>query len=323
MPRFLRSRRDQISALITAPFALWAFVRATGVGLGFPLLGVIAFTPVVALFSPVAVVVALVLRARVIAAIAAVAAGVLGAVVLPRGTDGPQVASADTPGTTLVVMTANLYIGAADIPAILRLARERRVDVLSVQELTPEAVARFDAANVRELFPGRVLEPRTGGAGGGLLARHALRPVSTAAIQGHEQPEATLTLPGGRELRIQAVHPISPVAGDRVAEWRDELDSLGAPNARDGTPRVLAGDFNATLDHRELRRLLDRGFYDAADALGMGLHTTWPAIGPVIGLLTLDHILLPPEIKVRSMTLHDIGSDHRAIIAELVLSPSS
>jgi endonuclease/exonuclease/phosphatase (EEP) superfamily protein YafD len=318
----LRSRRDQISAIITAPFALWAAVRATGVGLGFPLLGVIALTPIVALFSPVAVVVALVLRTRLTAAVAAVAAGVLAASVLPRGAEGPQVASADTPGTALVVMTTNLWRGEADAGAILRLAREHRVDVLSVQELTTEAVARLDAAGVRDLFPARVLEPRTGGAGGGLLARHALRPVSTAAVEGHEQPEVTLTLPGGRDVRIQSVHPISPVSGDRVAEWRRQLGSLGEPHARDGTPRVLAGDFNATLDHRELRRLLARGFYDAADAAGQGLHTTWPAAGPVVGLLTLDHVLLPPEIKVRSVTLHDIGSDHRAVIAELVLSPS-
>lgn len=321
MPRPLRSRRSQISAVVTAPFALWAAVRATGVGLGFPLLGAIALTPIVALLSPLAVIVAFVLRARVIAAIAAVAAAVLAAIVLPRGAEGPQVASADAPGTTLVVMTANLWLGKADVAAILRLAREHRVHALSVQELTPEAVARLDAAGVRDLFPARVLEPRTGGAGGGLFARHALRAVSTAAIDGHEQPEATLALPGGRELRIQSVHPASPVSGDRVAQWRRQLDSLGEPHARDGTPRVLAGDFNATLDHRELRRLLDRGFYDAADATGEGLHTTWPAAGPVVGLLTLDHILLPPEIKVRSVTVHDIGSDHRAVVAELVLSP--
>ena len=32
--------------------------------------------------------------------------------------------------------------------------------------------------------------------------------------------------------------------------------------------RILAGDFNATLDHAELRRLIGRGYHDAAEQAG-------------------------------------------------------
>lgn len=36
--------------------------------------------------------------------------------------------------------------------------------------------------------------------------------------------------------------------------------------------------------------------------------------------MTLDHILVPPLLKVRRVTVHTIpGSDHRAVIAELVV----
>ena len=38
----------------------------------------------------------------------------------------------------------------------------------------------------------------------------------------------------------------------------------------DGPPRILAGDFNATLDHALLRRLLATGYVDAADRDGRG-----------------------------------------------------
>jgi endonuclease/exonuclease/phosphatase (EEP) superfamily protein YafD len=320
MRRIPRSRRDLISAGVTAPFVLWALVRGSGVGLGYPLVGAVAFTPQVAALSPLAVVVALAARRRAVAAVAGAACVALAVTVLPRGLDGPRVAAADARGTRLVVMSANLYRGDADAGELLRLAREHGVDVLSLQELTTEAVARLDGAGARDMFPGRVLEPRTGAAGSGLLARHALRPVVTDAIGGHEQPEATLTLPGGLQLRVKAVHPISPVSGDRVAEWRRQLDSLGEPAAEDGVPRLLAGDFNATLDHRELRRLVDRGFYDAADATGDGLRATWP-VGPLPRLLALDHVLAPPGVAVRSVTFHEIsGSDHRALIAELVVA---
>jgi endonuclease/exonuclease/phosphatase (EEP) superfamily protein YafD len=317
MPR--PSRRQAISGLTTAPFVAWALVRVSGVAVGYPLVDAIAFTPQAAALSPLAVVVALVLRTRAIAAVAGAAVVVLAGVVLPRGVDGPQPASARTRGTPLVVMTANLYLGRADARALLRLAREHHVDVLSLQELTPEAVRHLDAAGARALLPGRVLEPRTGAAGSGLLARHALQPVRTDANGGHEQPEARLVLPGGQELRVRAVHPVPPTSPKRVKTWRRQLDSLGGAAAAGGARRLLAGDFNATLDHRELRDVLGRGFHDAADATGDGLRATWP-VGRVASILTLDHVLIPEAIAVSRVTVHDVpGTDHRALIAELVV----
>jgi endonuclease/exonuclease/phosphatase family metal-dependent hydrolase len=48
------------------------------------------------------------------------------------------------------------------------------------------------------------------------------------------------------------------------------------------------------------------------------LHATWP-VGDFAALMTLDHILAPPVMKIRRVTVHEIpGSDHRAVIAELV-----
>jgi len=314
------SHPRRISAAVAAPFVVWALVRSLGVGVGYPFAGLIAFTPQVAALSPSAVVVAVVLRARAVAVVAGLAVVALALAVLPRSADGPQLASADDRGTPLVVMTANILRGKADVAQILRLVREHDVDVLSLQELTTEAVARLDAAGVRALLPGRVLEPRTGAAGTGLLSRHALTPVDTAAVGGHEQPEATMTLPGGGSIAIKAVHPISPVSSERTTEWRAQLRSLGGPAAPDGTPRVLSGDFNATLDHHELRALIGRGFYDAADATGDGLKATWP-VGSFARLITLDHVLAPPQVKVRRVSVVEIrGSDHKAVIAELLLT---
>ena len=41
--------------------------------------------------------------------------------------------------------------------------------------------------------------------------------------------------------------------------------------------RLLVGDFNATLDHAALRRLLDTGYRDAASVVGQGMTPTcWP-----------------------------------------------
>jgi endonuclease/exonuclease/phosphatase (EEP) superfamily protein YafD len=84
-------------------------------------------------------------------------------------------------------------------------------------------------------------------------------------------------------------------------------------------PRVLAGDFNATADHAQFRRLLRLGHVDAAAQLGRGLIPTWgPAGRPA--LLTLDHVLLDPRCAVLAASVHQLpGSDHRAVYAEFRL----
>jgi endonuclease/exonuclease/phosphatase family metal-dependent hydrolase len=83
--------------------------------------------------------------------------------------------------------------------------------------------------------------------------------------------------------------------------------------------RILAGDFNASLDHAAFRTLLDRGYTDAAEATGDGLEPTWSKwpIGPPV---TIDHIVVDDRCAVGSYETRDIpGSDHKALISEIVL----
>ncbi len=316
--RFSRApRRRIVCAVVVAPWVLWALVRAAGADVVHPLVAFMSFTPYAAVLSLGAVVVALALREWLLACAAIAAAAVLIAIVLPRALEGPGMASADARGTPLVVMSLNLYNGLADAREVMRLVREHDVDVLSLLELTPEALAALDAAGARTLLPARVVQPRPHAEGAGLLARMPLREVPAEEVV-RPQPEARLRA-GGRELLVKAVHPTTPISFGRVATWRRTLRALPGPQLR-GLPHLLAGDFNATLDHRELRRLLDRGYRDAADATGSGLRPTWPAVrrAPPIAI---DHILMPPQIEIRRLTVHDIPrGDHRALIAELLLA---
>jgi hypothetical protein len=64
-----------------------------------------------------------------------------------------------------------------------------------------------------------------------------------------------------------AVHTNPPATSPaQVRSWEQDLAALPAPEP--GVLRVLAGDFNATLDHVAFRTLLDRGYVDAARAAG-------------------------------------------------------
>ena len=71
----------------------------------------------------------------------------------------------------------------------------------------------------------------------------------------------------GTPVELAAVHPAAPFSSLRTRAWRDDIRTL-PPATPDGVLRILVGDFNATLDHAELRRLIDTGYRDAADQVG-------------------------------------------------------
>ena len=104
--------------------------------------------------------------------------------------------------------------------------------------------------------------------------------------------------------------------------WAAGLRAQASATA--GRPlRILAGDFNATLDHAELRRLLATGYRDAADQVGRGLIPTWPYYGPrtrFIPKVTIDHVLVDRGVGVRDFDAVTVPlTDHRAILTTLVI----
>jgi endonuclease/exonuclease/phosphatase family metal-dependent hydrolase len=93
--------------------------------------------------------------------------------------------------------------------------------------------------------------------------------------------------------------------------------------AADGPPRILIGDFNSTLDHAPLRRLIARGYRDAADATGRGLVPSWPEDGRSVPRVTIDHALVDRRLGVRKVSTHVVPqSDHHALIAALTVPAS-
>ncbi|MCK2220155.1 hypothetical protein MF672_041115 [Actinomadura sp. ATCC 31491] len=102
-------------------------------------------------------------------------------------------------------------------------------------------------------------------------------------------------------------------------DWDTALGSLPPPTPS-GAVRVLAGDFNASLDHRAFRELLERGYVDAAAQAGKGLVPTWPNFRPVPPIIAIDHVLADERVAVNEVEFADVpGTDHRAVFAELRL----
>ncbi|MFI7700300.1 endonuclease/exonuclease/phosphatase family protein [Nonomuraea sp. NPDC049480] len=312
-----RRRRRWLSWTVVALLALWAVIRAGGLEQGSFVTQLMTVTPYGVVLAALTAVL-LIRRNRPAALVAALACSVLAACVLPRMTVAEQPAANGAP---LRVLTVNLF-GRADARTVADLVREYDVEVFTALELTPAAVERLDAAGLNQLLPYRVLKAEPGAIGSGIYAKHPVTELTGlfTAI-GHNMPAASMTLPGGSKVEIVAIHP-NPPLGRMEAEWNAALRALPSPSeGRAGSAiRVLAGDFNASLDHRAFRDLLDRGYVDAADQVGKGLVPTWPNFRAIPPIIAIDHVVADRRVAVRRVEVADVpGTDHRGVFAELRL----
>ncbi|WP_344590555.1 endonuclease/exonuclease/phosphatase family protein [Actinomadura vinacea] len=216
-------------------------------------------------------------------------------------------------GERLRVLSTNLSMGEGDAASVVELVRAVRPDVLTVQELTPRSAERLDRAGLRTLMPYAVDRSSLDTPGSGIYARFPLTESPMIEIGGFRQARAMI----GRRLEIVSVHPCSPSDVRDTPCWKDGLKAL--PRAGGGL-RVLAGDFNATLDHRPVRELLDSGYRDAADVRGMALVPTWPQRYWGVPKVALDRVLADRRIAVEDFSVHSLpGSDHQPVFAALRL----
>jgi endonuclease/exonuclease/phosphatase family metal-dependent hydrolase len=251
--------------------------------------------------------------------VAALAAAALTAAVAPRAIPRRQ-APADGPG--LRVLTSNMLVGRADAESLVRLVDSTGADVLFLQELTDGAAARLQKAGLDSVLPYHVLEPAVfGPKGSGIWARYPMRDGLAVPPASRSRPVARLDVPGGKSVQLVCVHlrpPRPSRSPSGAARWRTEMAMLPGPG---DVPVIMAGDFNATLDHAQFRALLRRGYVDAAVQAGRGLVPTWgPRPGGELALLAIDHILLDPRCAVRAVSAHKLpGTDHRALYAQIQL----
>jgi endonuclease/exonuclease/phosphatase (EEP) superfamily protein YafD len=314
------ARRRRAAVVLASPWAAWAAARLAGLERGFPLVPAMTFTPYAALTAVVPVGLALRAGSRAGALLAAGAGAALGAAVL---TDRRRPPRTTLPaGRRFRVATVSLRLGLVPAESVLALVRGNDVDVLSVQELTPEAEEGLRAAGLEQLLPHAVVIPARAGsvpaASGAVWSRLPLR-AAGAVPGGFEQPTVRIDGDGGPEVELTAVHLTPPsTSAELVRGWTADLRALPGPSH--DVLRVLAGDFNASMDHAAFRRVLARGYRDAAREAGRAMVWTWAPLRPRFPRLAIDHVVIDPRIGVASVDVVAVeGSDHRALVAELVL----
>lgn len=304
--------------VLTALFAAVVGWRMIGSGLfgtdGNSLtVAALAMTPYLAIAGAALAVVIAVFRRWGSAIVVFALTAALALVLLPRLISGVQPATA---GATLRVMALNMYFGQADPDSLVDLVREHRVDVLVLLELSLGAVPRLEQAGLGDLLPNQVFRPGDRAAGSGLASRYPLEELALAGPSTYQQPSARVVLGGRPTVEVVAVHPMQPLTSHQ--QWAADLRGLPGTE-KQGPVRILAGDFNATLDHAALRRVLDLGYADAAHQAGASLQGTWPQLSS-LPPIALDHVLVDTRVAVRGFEVIEVPrSDHKAVLATLQL----
>ena len=128
---------------------------------------------------------------------------------------------------------------------------------------------------------------------------------------------ANFTL-GDKPVTLLFTHPVPP-ASLEYYHWRNEqFEEIASQRALFHDRLILIGDLNSTSWSYHFQSFIKK--MELLDSRkGLGLHTTWPAILPLMGI-TIDHVLVSSDIKIieRKVGPH-IGSDHKPVYVRLGL----
>lgn len=318
--RFVHGFISVVLWIVAIPLLLVALARALPFDNVIPLPHLVAFTPWATLVTLPLLIVALFSRRWVLTLLLAISlAGYVywtAPFFVPPETS--TAADPDDPGT-LRVMTVNALYGRADAETVVHLVESQNVEVLAVQELTPDFEDALTDAGLDDLLAHSFTVPAEGSpAGSGLWASTPLTEEDQLRGTSFAMPSALVSA-GGTDVRVTVVHPHPPMPTE-ILTWRTELVELTEQAHADETPQILAGDFNATYDHAGFRDLLGSRFSDATREWGAGPTVTWPEDSRVPALFALDHVVVEKDMPVSDVvTMRVPGTDHRALLATVVV----
>ncbi|MCX6466070.1 MAG: endonuclease/exonuclease/phosphatase family protein [Pseudonocardiales bacterium] len=209
----------------------------------------------------------------------------------------------------LGVLVLNVWHGRADTAALAALIERTAPDVVVLPEAGHDYCARI-VARVAALGYDGVATTRAGipdGLGVTVLTGPRAEDVRVRVGRVMRLPHAEVSGGPLGDRTLYAVHTTAPVQLGNVGRWRRDLRAAAGWAAAGG---IVAGDVNATADHRLLRAV-----GRSAGPAGRG---TWPTRLPRWAGIRIDHVLLPDGVAATAASVHDVpGSDHRAVEVRL------
>lgn len=218
-------------------------------------------------------------------------------------------------GNPLTVLSLNLQYGRADAEEVAELATAE-VDVLALQEYTPEFEEELAATGLLEQFPHSAGTPEEGAAGSVLLSRTPIDLLARTEGTVFENLIATTTV-DGTDWHLGVVHTAPPQMGaDRWSHDAAAVEELAAPCLEENL--LLVGDFNAIDRHHTMLELTEGGDLEDLAAREQGelrWHPTWPTGMAVPPFARIDHALASDAVIGDVARFETVtGTDHKALV---------
>jgi endonuclease/exonuclease/phosphatase (EEP) superfamily protein YafD len=247
------------------------------------------------------------------------------AVLASRGTGDEAFATKHDSAVT--VLSWNTQGDAPGAAAIADLALDSDADVLTLPEtsraLGDEVAALLTTADRPMTVLSISFNDSDSAASTTMLVSTGLGTYSLRDDVGNTSTLPTLvaTPDDGSGPTFVAVHAMAPLRSALV-DWHADLDWLAGICTGD---TVMAGDFNATVDH--MSRLASTEGASLGECADSAMVTnnaavgTWPSTIPALLGTPIDHVLATDAWRMTGMrvvqNVDDAGSDHRPIVAQL------
>ncbi|MDH6180420.1 endonuclease/exonuclease/phosphatase (EEP) superfamily protein YafD [Microbacteriaceae bacterium SG_E_30_P1] len=331
MPRFIAAIIVVLAAAVALVFAwpqLFGLAWAPGVAQVVALRALAAAGGLVLALVLTVIALLWVGARRFLASLAVIAlafAGINTAVLASRGFGDISFPTA-APGD-ITVLAWNTLGDEPGADTIARLALDNNADVLALPETTNELgleIAAIMKAEGRPMWVHTVAYDEVSKARSTTLLISA----DLGEYNVDTQAETTAVLPSvvatpidGDGPTFVAVHTVAPLPPMEVT-WQADLRWV-AQTCAEGEV-IMAGDFNATLDHFSGMPRSDGGDLgtcrDAADATDNAAVGTWPSRLPALLGAPIDHVMASPQWTATGMRVIEsedaAGSDHRPVLVQ-------
>lgn len=230
----------------------------------------------------------------------------------PRVLSDPERAPTGT--TELTIMAANVLGGGARAASVAEVIQSRRPVFVALPE-AQEDVRRMIEAELDGYRGYTVQSTRAPVSAMSVLVSTELGDVTFGSDEGATSFGNVIVT--AERVRLVAYHSRPPLLGD-TGTWQRDQSALKRW-CSEGGPTIVAGDFNASLDHAALRDAISN-CRSAAAEVGKGLAGTWPAHRPAVLRTQIDHVVATEDLTVTGFsTYHIEGTDHRAVVATLAV----
>lgn len=254
---------------------------------------------------------------RMAAVLAAALALVGGALTAPRQFSAARPAPAGS--RVLTIMVANVLGGGARAADVAQVIRDRKPDLVSLPEAQVDVREEIRAQLQDLQYKGYTARPSKAVEGAtSVLVASSLGNVSFASEPGTTFGNIVVTGGNLGQIRLIVYHGFPPLT-DSVTTWKNDLLHVRRWCTQD-PPTIVAGDFNATVDHADFRQALGGYCRSVGPTVGGGLQGTWPADQPAVLRTQIDHVVVTRQFEPGRFTTYPIqGTDHRAVVATVAV----